>query len=52
MAAFVEAINKKTGDVQRIPAHWLTHPVLGQDFETAAAAPSKVAAQPTKKEKK
>lgn len=51
MAAFVEAINKKTGDVQRIPAHWLTHPVLGQDFETVAA-PSKVAAQPTKKEKK
>lgn len=39
---FVVAVNDR-GDKQRIPAHWLDHPVLGRGFRlppSALAAPS------------
>lgn len=29
---FVDAYNVETGAKQRIPAHWLTHPVFGVTF--------------------
>lgn len=41
---FVDAYNVETGAKQRIPAHWLTHPVFGVTF---APTPSSKARAPT-----
>lgn len=30
---FVEVVAKSTRTKQRIPRHWLDHPILGRDFE-------------------
>ena len=30
--AFIEAVAKATGRKQRIPEHWLDHPVFGPQF--------------------
>lgn len=32
MPQFIEAVAKTTGRKQTIPAHWLDHPTLGQNF--------------------
>jgi len=32
MSKFVEAVAKRTGRKQRIPAAWLDHPVIGEGF--------------------
>lgn len=32
MSEFVTVYAKSTGKKQRIPAHWIDHPVLGKDF--------------------
>lgn len=32
MPKFVEAVAKRTGRKQRIPAAWLDHPVIAEDF--------------------
>lgn len=41
---FVDAYVRATGAKQRIPAEWLTHPVLGPPF---AKTPRQKAAEPT-----
>lgn len=33
MPQFIEAVVKATGKKQRIPAHWLDHPTLGEAFK-------------------
>ncbi len=33
MDGFVSAYSKTTGQIQRIPADWIGHPMLGRDFE-------------------
>lgn len=38
MDPFVSAYAKSTGLKQRIPRHWLGHPVLGRDFELTPSA--------------
>lgn len=38
MDGFVSAYSKTTGRKQRIPAHWVGHPVLGRNFEVAPKA--------------
>lgn len=58
MSDFVYARNKATKEVQRIPKHWMTHPILGEDYEAAdaeaadTAAPTQVGAVPTTTGKK
>lgn len=36
MAKFIEAVVRATGRKQRIPAHWLDHPTLGEPFKLTA----------------
>lgn len=36
--AFVDVYAKSTGQKQRIPKHWLDHPVLGRDFVLTPSA--------------
>lgn len=38
MSKFVTAVVIATGVKQRIPAHWLGHPVLGKPFRVAPSA--------------
>lgn len=38
MDGFVSAYAKSTGLKQRIPRHWIGHPVLGRDFELTPSA--------------
>ena len=38
MSEFVNAYAKSTGKKQRIPKHWLGHPVLGRDFQLTPSA--------------
>lgn len=50
---FVDAYSKSTGQKQRIPEHWLDHPVLGKDFTltpSARAREDAAAAAPTAQE--
>ncbi len=37
---FIRVRNKNTAQEQRIPEHWLGHPVIGADFEEIDAAPT------------
>jgi hypothetical protein len=50
MPKFVEAVAKSTGRKQRIPAAWLDHSVLGDDFRetprNTARKAAKTAATP------
>jgi len=32
MPKFVEAVSRRTGRKQRVPAAWLDHPVIGEGF--------------------
>lgn len=45
MDGFVSAYSKSTGQKQRIPRHWIGHPVLGLDFELTPS--SKADEQPS-----
>ena len=51
MDNFVSAYAKSTGVKQRIPRHWIGHPVLGRDFELTpsakAAVVEEIAEQPS-----
>ncbi len=38
MDRFVEVAVKATGNKQRIPAHWLDHPVLSEPFRQLPSA--------------
>ncbi|WGX98725.1 hypothetical protein [Nocardioides sp. L-11A] len=38
MDGFVEVYAKSTGRKQRVPEHWLDHPVLSRDFEKTPSA--------------
>lgn len=38
MDRFVEVAVKATGNKQRIPAHWLDHPVLSEPFRELPSA--------------
>lgn len=38
--AFIRVRNKKTKQEQRVPEHWLGHPVIGAAFEEIKAAPT------------
>lgn len=42
MDGFVSAYSKSTGLKQRIPRHWIGHPVLGRDFELTPSAKAAV----------
>ena len=46
--AFVERVVKATGRKQRIPEHWLDHPVFGPQFRLPPSAVAK-AEKPAKK---
>lgn len=43
MDRFVSAYSKATGRKQRIPAHWIGHPVFGARFELTPSARAAVA---------
>lgn len=43
MSAFIEAYAVKTGAKQRIPADWLDHPVLGEQFRKTPSSRAKAA---------
>ena len=50
MSKFVEAVAKRTGRKQRIPAAWLDHPVLSEGFrETPRNTARKAAKKSTAK---
>ena len=38
MDRFVEVAVKATGKKQRIPAHWLDHPILGAGFKLSPSS--------------
>lgn len=47
MPNFIEAVAKSTGRKQRIPAAWLDHPVLGEDFRQTPRQTARKATTPT-----
>ena len=47
--AFVERVVKATGRKQRIPEHWLDHPVFGPQFRLPPSVVAKAAEKPAKK---
>jgi len=49
MSKFVEVVASATGQKQRIPEHWVNHPVLGAPFKSK---PSARAAKPAGSEAK
>ena len=44
---FIRVRNKNTAQEQRIPEHWLGHPVIGADFEEIDTAPSTHGGKPS-----
>lgn len=45
MDGLVSAYSKATGKKQRIPAHWIGHPVFGRKFELTPSAKAAIAAE-------